>query len=50
MVLEIGPGIGTMTQYLAEAAGKVIAVEIDDKPDPHTDAIQIRWADMKMCR
>ena len=29
MVLEIGPGIGTMTQYLAQAAGKVIAVEID---------------------
>ena len=29
MVLEIGPGIGTMTQYLAEAAGKVTAVEID---------------------
>lgn len=29
MVLEIGPGIGTMTQYLANAAGKVIAVEID---------------------
>lgn len=28
-VLEIGPGIGTMTQYLAEAAGWVIAVEID---------------------
>lgn len=28
-VLEIGPGIGTMTQYLAEAAGKVTAVEID---------------------
>ena len=28
-VLEIGPGIGTMTQYLAERAGKVIAVEID---------------------
>lgn len=28
-VLEIGPGIGTMTQYLAEAAGKVVAVEID---------------------
>lgn len=29
MVLEIGPGIGTMTQYLACAAGKVIAVEVD---------------------
>ena len=28
-VLEIGPGIGTMTQYLAQAAGKVAAVEID---------------------
>lgn len=28
-VLEIGPGIGTMTQYLAEAAGWVTAVEID---------------------
>ena len=28
-VLEIGPGIGTMTQYLACAARRVIAVEID---------------------
>lgn len=28
-ILEIGPGIGTMTQYLAESAGEVIAVEID---------------------
>lgn len=28
-VLEIGPGIGTMTQYLAEHAREVIAVEID---------------------
>ena len=28
-VLEIGPGIGTMTQYLAESAGQVITVEID---------------------
>ncbi|MBR4209680.1 MAG: 16S rRNA (adenine(1518)-N(6)/adenine(1519)-N(6))-dimethyltransferase RsmA [Lachnospiraceae bacterium] len=28
-VLEIGPGIGTMTQYLAEAAREVLAVEID---------------------
>ena len=26
-VLEIGPGIGTMTQYLAERAGSVVAVE-----------------------
>ena len=28
-MLEIGPGIGTMTQYLAEHAGSVVAVEID---------------------
>ena len=28
-VLEIGPGIGTMTQYLCESAGWVFAVEID---------------------
>lgn len=34
MVLEIGPGIGTMTQYLAEAAGKVVAVEIDNNLIP----------------
>ncbi|MBE5975017.1 MAG: 16S rRNA (adenine(1518)-N(6)/adenine(1519)-N(6))-dimethyltransferase RsmA [Paenibacillaceae bacterium] len=33
-VLEIGPGIGTMTQYLAEAAGHVVAVEIDSKLIP----------------
>ena len=28
-ILEIGPGIGTMTQYLAENAREVVAVEID---------------------
>ncbi len=28
-VLEIGPGIGTMTQYLCESAREVVAVEID---------------------
>lgn len=34
MVLEIGPGIGTLTQYLCESAGKVIAVEIDRQMIP----------------
>jgi len=29
LVLEIGPGIGTLTQYLCESAREVIAVEID---------------------
>ncbi len=33
-VLEIGPGIGTMTQYLCEAAREVVAVEIDRKLIP----------------
>ncbi|MCH5268461.1 MAG: 16S rRNA (adenine(1518)-N(6)/adenine(1519)-N(6))-dimethyltransferase RsmA [Lachnospiraceae bacterium] len=33
-VLEIGPGIGTMTQYLCENAGEVMAVEIDAKLIP----------------
>jgi len=33
-VLEIGPGIGTLTEYLAENAKQVIAVEIDEKLIP----------------
>ncbi len=33
-VLEIGPGIGTMTQYLCESAKKVVAVEVDQKLIP----------------
>ena len=31
IVLEIGPGIGSLTQVMAEAAGRVTAVEIDDR-------------------
>lgn len=34
LVLEIGPGIGTMTQYLAEHARQVVAVEIDSNLIP----------------
>ena len=36
-VLEIGPGIGTMTQYLCEAAREVVAVEIDTNLLPVLD-------------
>lgn len=36
-VLEIGPGIGTMTQRLAETAGEVVAVEIDKNLIPILD-------------
>ena len=33
-VLEIGPGIGTLTQYLAQAAGHVCSVELDRSLEP----------------
>ena len=33
-VLEIGPGIGSMTQMLSEAAGQVVCVEIDNTLEP----------------
>ena len=33
-VLEIGPGIGTLTQYLCESAREVLAIEIDKKLIP----------------
>lgn len=36
-VLEIGPGIGTLTQYLAESAREVVAVEIDKSLIPILD-------------
>lgn len=36
-VIEIGPGIGTMTQYLCEAAREVVAVEIDTNLLPVLD-------------
>lgn len=36
-VLEIGPGIGTLTMALAERASKVVAVEIDNKLLPVLD-------------
>lgn len=31
LVIEIGPGLGTLTNYLLESAGKVIAVELDKR-------------------
>lgn len=33
-VLEIGPGIGVLTRELAERAGKVVAIELDDRLPP----------------
>lgn len=31
MVIEIGPGLGTLTKYLLEKAGKVVCIELDSK-------------------
>ena len=52
-VLEIGPGIGSMTQLLSEAAGKVICVEIDESLRPvleetleDCDNVRILWQDI----
>lgn len=42
-VLEIGPGIGTMTQYLAEAAREVAAVEIDHTLIPILEDTLKEW-------
>ena len=52
-VLEIGPGIGSMTQLLSEAAGKVICVEIDESLRPvlaetlaGCENVTILWGDV----
>ena len=42
-VLEIGPGIGTMTQILCENAREVVAVEIDDKLIPILTEDTLSW-------
>ncbi len=47
-VLEIGPGIGTLTQYLASAAGKVIAVEIDRDLLPVLEGTLQFWPNVKV--
>ena len=31
MVIEVGPGLGTLTKYLLEKAGKVLCIELDPK-------------------
>ncbi|MDX1663062.1 MAG: 16S rRNA (adenine(1518)-N(6)/adenine(1519)-N(6))-dimethyltransferase RsmA [Candidatus Promineifilaceae bacterium] len=38
-VLEIGPGVGTLTEHLARAAGRVVAVELDNRFIPILQSI-----------
>lgn len=52
-VLEIGPGIGPLTQQLALRAGKVCAVEVDERLKPilaqtvgEFDNVEILWGDV----
>ena len=52
-VLEIGPGIGSMTQLLSEAAGRVVCVEIDESLRPvlaetleESENVKILWQDI----
>jgi 16S rRNA (adenine1518-N6/adenine1519-N6)-dimethyltransferase len=47
-VLEIGPGIGTMTQHLAERAGKVICVEIDNNLIPILEDTLSSYSNVKV--
>lgn len=48
MVLEIGPGIGTMTQYLADAARQVVAVEIDTNLIPILEETLKEYGNIKV--
>ncbi len=47
-VLEIGPGIGTLTQYLASAAGRVYAVEIDRSLFPVLEDTLAGWKNVTL--
>ena len=38
-VLEIGPGLGSLTRYLASKAQKVVAVELDERLFPPLEAV-----------
>ncbi len=48
VVLEIGPGLGTLTRYLAERVAHVHAVEVDGRLEAHLEEIPqttIHWGD-----
>ncbi|HEX5449716.1 MAG TPA: 16S rRNA (adenine(1518)-N(6)/adenine(1519)-N(6))-dimethyltransferase RsmA [Gaiellaceae bacterium] len=48
VVLEVGPGLGVLTRFLAERVGVVHAAEIDRRLEaelPRNDNVQIHWGD-----
>lgn len=48
VILEIGPGIGTLTQYLASSARRVVAVEIDKALLPILDYTLADWDNVRV--
>jgi 16S rRNA (adenine1518-N6/adenine1519-N6)-dimethyltransferase len=49
VVLEVGPGLGVLTRYLAERVARVIAVEVDSSLEPHLrsvgENVELRFGD-----
>lgn len=49
-VLEIGPGLGSLTRYLANAAQQVVAVEIDEALFPILEQVLAPWENVHLVR
>ena len=49
-VLEIGPGVGSLTRYLAGAAHKVVAVELDSALVPALQSVLSDWENVSIIR
>jgi len=47
-VIEVGPGIGALTEYIARRAGKVVAYEIDDTLIPILEEVMESYANVKI--
>ncbi len=48
MVLEIGPGLGSLTRYLAVSAREVVAVELDEKLIPPLKAVLAPYQNVRL--
>jgi 16S rRNA (adenine1518-N6/adenine1519-N6)-dimethyltransferase len=48
VVLEIGPGLGGLTRHLAQAAGRVVAVELDDALLPALESVLRPYANVEI--
>jgi 16S rRNA (adenine1518-N6/adenine1519-N6)-dimethyltransferase len=49
VVLEVGPGLGVLTRYLADRVARVIAIEVDTSLEPHLrsvgENVELRFGD-----